>query len=43
LCISLSKYTKPKSWYPILSTCIGRLVLTPITFVYGGVNSQFAY
>jgi diguanylate cyclase (GGDEF)-like protein len=37
------KYTKPKSWYPILFTCVGLLVLTPITFVSGGVNSQFAY
>jgi diguanylate cyclase (GGDEF)-like protein len=37
------KYTKPKSWYPMLFACIGMLVLTPITFVSGGVNSQFSY
>ncbi|MFQ3207975.1 MAG: diguanylate cyclase (GGDEF)-like protein [Glaciecola sp.] len=37
------KYTKPKSWYPMLFTCVGLLVLTPITVVSGGVNSQFAY
>jgi diguanylate cyclase (GGDEF)-like protein len=37
------KYTKPKSWYPMLFTCVGLLVLTPITVVSGGVNSQFTY
>jgi diguanylate cyclase (GGDEF)-like protein len=37
------KYTKPKSWYPMLFTCVGLMVVAPITFVSGGVNSQFAY
>lgn len=37
------KYTKPKSWYPLLFTSVGMLALAPITFVSGGVNSQFAY
>ena len=37
------KYTKPKSWYPLLFVNIGMLVLAPITFVSGGINSQFAY
>lgn len=37
------KYTKPKSWYPILFVSIGMLMLAPITFVSGGINSQFAY
>jgi diguanylate cyclase (GGDEF)-like protein len=37
------KYTKPKSWYPMLFNCVGLMVLAPITFVSGGVNSQFAY
>jgi len=37
------KYTKPKSWYPMLFACVGMLVLTPIAFVSGGVNSQFSY
>jgi diguanylate cyclase (GGDEF)-like protein len=37
------KYTKPKSWYPMLFTCVGMLALTPIAFVSGGVNSQFAF
>jgi diguanylate cyclase (GGDEF)-like protein len=37
------KYTKPRSWYPMLFVSIGMLILAPITFVSGGVNSQFAY
>lgn len=37
------KYSKPKSWHPMLLVSIGMLMLAPITFVSGGVNSQFAY
>tara|TARA_R110000751_G_scaffold307898_2_gene434347 strand:+ start:128577 stop:129617 length:1041 start_codon:yes stop_codon:yes gene_type:complete len=37
------KYTKPKSWHPLLLANVGMLVLAPITFVSGGINSQFAY
>jgi diguanylate cyclase (GGDEF)-like protein len=37
------KYAKPKSWHPLLFVNIGMLVLAPITFVSGGINSQFAY
>jgi diguanylate cyclase (GGDEF)-like protein len=37
------KYSKPKIWTPMLFACSGLLVLTPIAFVSGGVNSQFAY
>lgn len=37
------KYSQPKSWYPMFFACVGMLVLTPIAFVSGGVNSQFSY
>lgn len=37
------KYAPPKSWHPMLFVCLGTLTLAPITFVSGGVNSQFAY
>ncbi|MBU3005864.1 GGDEF domain-containing protein [Paraglaciecola arctica] len=37
------KYTTPKSWHPLLFVNVGILVLAPITFVSGGINSQFAY
>ncbi|MEP1448528.1 MAG: GGDEF domain-containing protein [Paraglaciecola sp.] len=36
------KYSKPKAWYPLLLVYVGLLILAPITFVSGGVNSQFA-
>jgi diguanylate cyclase (GGDEF)-like protein len=37
------KYAKPKSWHSLLFVSVGLIVLAPITFVSGGINSQFAY
>ncbi|MFT2092214.1 GGDEF domain-containing protein [Paraglaciecola sp. 2405UD69-4] len=37
------KHTKPKAWHPMLFVCMGVLILSPITFISGGVNSQFAF